>query len=332
MITLKPFVSLILFSLFFIFNNSSYSQTDSHFYGKYISNAEPNDSALIFAEELVSGEFNVRDAALSPDGKEFFFSLKGPSFFSIVYTSKINGTWQKPEVASFSGKYADIEPCFSLDGSKLYFVSNRPLDGIGEPKDYDIWYVEKDKNKWSEPINIGLPINTEANEFYPSFTNDGTMYFCAKYENSIGGEDLYFSELKDGKYQSPVNMGDSVNSVKDEFNSFVSPDGKFIMYTSMGWGSGVGSGDLWISFRKDDKTWRKPINMGPKVNSTFFEYCPSLTPDGKYLYFTSNRSKTEKYSEERLSYNKIIDGLRSTLNGSQNIYWISSEFIQKLNK
>ena len=190
----------------------------------------------------------------------------------------------------------------------------------------------KQGNKWSEAINIGLPINTEANEFYPSFTTDGTMYFCAKYDNSIGGEDLYYSELINGKYQAPINMGDSINSVRDEFNSFISPDGKFIMFTSMGWGNGVGGGDLWISFRKDDKTWSKPKNMDPKVNSTFFEYCPSLTPDGKYLFFTSNRSKGENFSKKKLTYNDIINGLQSTLNGSQNIYWISTDFIETLNQ
>ncbi len=300
--------------------------------GDYLGQNIPKDSAKIFAENFISNEFNERDAAFSPDGDEFFYSLKGPSRFSLIHVIRVNGIWQSPEVAPFSGKYSDIEARFSLDGKRLYFVSNRPINGSGEPKDYDIWFVEKTDNKWGIPQNLGTPVNTEANEFYPSFTKDGTIYFCAKREGSFGSEDLFFSELKDGKYQEPKNLGDSINTVNDEFNSFIEPNGKYIMFTSTGWGKGLGSGDLWISFRKGNNEWTTPKNMGEKVNSEFFEYCPSLTPNGKFLFFTSNRSNTENNMKEKLTYNKILRDLHSTLNGSQNIYWISSDFINNLNK
>jgi len=321
------FLIFLLFSCTKQINEENSSLNNS---GEFFGQSLPTDSAEVYAPDIISTEFNERDAAFSPDGNEFFYSLKGSSYYSLIKVIRINDVWQKPIVASFSGKYSDIEPSYSPDGTKLFFVSNRPLSGESEPKDYDIWYVEKNKNKWEEPKNLGPPINTEANEFYPSFTKNGTIYFCAKYENGIGGEDLYFSELRDGNYQAPVNLGDSVNSAKDEFNSFVSSDGSFIMFTSMGWGAGFGGGDLWISFRKDHNRWTTPKNMGEQVNSPFFEYCPSLTPDGKFLFFTSNRSSGENYSTTSLTYKNIISGLRSTLNGSQNIYWISTDFIRKL--
>ena len=298
--------------------------------GAFIGQIPPEDSAKLFAPNLVSGEYNVRDAALSPDGNDFFYSMKGASFYSIIHIKRVNNIWQNPEVASFSGKYSDIEPCFSPDGQNIYFVSNRPLNEKGEPKDYDIWYTSKINGKWGSAKNLGAPINTEANEFYPSFVLNGTLYFCANYENGIGGEDLYYSKNIDGNYKDPVNLGDSINSVRDEFNSFVSPDEKFIMFTSMGWGTGFGGGDLWISFRKKNAKWTRPINMGEKVNSSFFEYCPSLTPDGKYMFFTSNRSNSENYSTAPLNYNDIINNLSSTLNGSQNVYWIDTKFINEL--
>jgi Tol biopolymer transport system component len=300
--------------------------------GNYLGQATPSDSAAIFAEKFISTQFNERDMSFSPDGNEFFYSLKGPSFHSLIHLVRKDGVWQKPEVVTFSGSYSDIEPCFSPDGTKLFFVSTRPISGNGEPKDYDIWYVEKNNEIWENPTNIGLPVNTEANEFYPSFTKDGTLYFCAKYENGIGGEDLYSSEFKDGKYLTPVNLGDSVNSTRDEFNAFVSPNGDYIMFTSMGWGTGLGGGDLWISFRKENSNWTKPKNMGSKVNSPFFEYCPSVTPDGRYLFFTSNRSNSKNFSTTPVTYNNLISGLNSIINGSQNIYWISTDFINGLNK
>ncbi len=300
--------------------------------GDYLGQVLPVDSALVFAEGIVSNQFNVRDASFSQDGNEFYYSIRGAAFHSIVCVKRIDGVWKQPEVALFSGKYSDIEPCFSPDGRKLYFVSNRPIAGDGEPKDYDIWYVEKETENWSEPTNIGLPINTDKDEFYPSFTKNGDIYYCANYENGIGGEDLYYSELKDGVYQNPINLGDSVNSIRDEFNSFVSPDGNYIIFTSMGWGTGIGGGDLWISFKNENNKWKKPINMGETVNTEFFEYCPSLSPDGKYFFFTSNRSGSKKYSSVKIDFKHIIKELNSTTNGSQNIYWIKTDFINNLKK
>ena len=61
--------------------------------------------------------------------------------------------WTSPVVAPFSGKFGDLEPAFSPDGMKLYFSSNRPIDG-SEPKDYDIWVVEKTNGRWSDPRTV----------------------------------------------------------------------------------------------------------------------------------------------------------------------------------
>ncbi|MDX1699168.1 MAG: hypothetical protein R3250_01060 [Melioribacteraceae bacterium] len=321
-------VFLILVVLIFGCNSEN---RESELTGEYIGQNLPNDSSEVFATGIVSTEFSVRDATFSPDGDEFFYSIRGSSFFSILHFTRKDNGWHGPIIAPFSGQYSDIEPCFSPDGKKLYFVSNRPLDADDKPKDYDIWYVEKENDLWSEAKNLGAPINTTANEFYPSFRSDGTLYFCANYATGIGGEDLYYSKLVNGKYQNPINLGDSINSVRDEFNSFISPDGSYLMFTTTGWGKGLGSGDLWISFSKGDNEWTRPKNMGAKVNSAFFEYCPSITPDGKFLFFTSNRSNNENYSSVKITYKNLIDGLRSNLNGSENIYWIKSDFIKELN-
>lgn len=328
-------LSVIMFLMVFSFSCTKSIKTKSSeaiLIGNYLGQESPNNSAVIFADGIVSTEFNERDMTFSPNGNECFYSLKGASTYSIIHIIRVNNIWQKPEVAAFSGIYSDIEPCFSPDGKKLYFASNRPILENGEVKDYDIWFVEMTDSGWANPQNIGTPISTEANEFYPSFTNDGTIYFCARNNKSIGGEDLFYSELIDGKYQEPKNLGDSINTVRDEFNAFVEPNGKYIIFTSTGWGQGFGGGDLWISFRKENNEWQKPMNMGENVNSEYFEYCPSLSPDGKYLFFTSNKLSTIKNSNKKLTYKKIVEDLHSTLNGSQNIYWINKDFIQSLNK
>lgn len=299
--------------------------------GDYFGEKAPSDSAKVFAMGEVSVPYNVRDFAISQDGNNIFYSLRGPSGGSIIHLKRINNIWSEPEVASFSGEYFDLEPCFGPDGDRLYFVSRRPLEKGGEVKDFDIWYTERNGASWGGPINLGEPVNTEANEFYPSFTNDGTIYFTAAYKDAIGGEDLYYAEYQNGKFLQPKNLGFSVNSEADEYNSFVSPDGSFIIYTSHGWGRGFGSGDLWISFTNDDNEFQKPVNMGESVNSKFFEFCPSLSPDGRYLFFTSNRKSEEKKNTVS-TYKNIITNLNTPLNGSQNLFWIDAGFINQLNE
>lgn len=138
----------------------------------------------IFGEGIISTWMYERDMALSPDGKEIFYTIVSPLnvFSAIIYMHKDEkNNWSKPEVASFSGEYSDMEPAFTGDGKKLFFVSNRPLIG-DTAKDFDIWYIEKINGKWAQPVNIGKPINTEANELYPSVASNVNLYFTAAYD------------------------------------------------------------------------------------------------------------------------------------------------------
>ncbi len=298
--------------------------------GEYVGQKSPGMVPEVFAPELVSTQYTVRDAAFSPVGNEFFYSFRGPSFFALVYLKKNGDNWTSPEVAPFSGKYSDIEPRFSPDGDKLYFVSNRPLDGISEPKNFDIWYVDKLKDGWGKPQNLGAPINNGKEIYYPSMDCNGTLYFCANYDGGYGDEDIYYSKLVDGKYQQPVNMGDSINSPAPEFNPFIASDGSYLIYTTMGFGNGQGGGDLWISFNKGKDKWTKPINMGPNINTEYLEYCPYITLDGKYLFFSSNRTDYQPYSKKPLTYSDIVKRLNTNQNGNMSIYWVSAKVIETL--
>lgn len=68
-----------------------------------------------------------------------------------------NGRWRTPEVAPFSGRYSDADPFFTPDGSRFYFISNRPVVGKSQP-DLDIWMIEKTGAGWSEPKNLDAPV------------------------------------------------------------------------------------------------------------------------------------------------------------------------------
>ena len=127
---------------------------------------------------------NVRDLALSSNSNEALFAAQNmvKDRSVLIYMKRKNEVWSEPKIASFSGKFHDMEPFFSKDGLRLYFVSNRPLDlRTSTPKDFDIWYVQREQLSapWSDPINLGAPINTKNNEFYPSVSANGNLYLLS---------------------------------------------------------------------------------------------------------------------------------------------------------
>lgn len=324
-------VSVFLLASGLIYSVPSGSEKFRVLEGDYLGQEQPGTQAQLFAPGVVCTGLNERDTAISPDGKEFYFSILVRRRGFIIYMKQEKGKWSKPEVVSFTGKYSDLEPAFSSDGKKLFFVSNRPLSGNEEPKkDYDIWFVERKGSGWGEPQNPGPPLNSTANEFYPSVTKSGAIYFCSRLKGSIGGEDIFKSKLIDGKYTEPENLGEAINTKGEEFNAFVAPDESYIIYTTVGRGPGIGGGDLWINFRKEDGTWSNAVNMGENVNSTSLDYCPFVTADGKFLFFTSQREKLANYSKIPLTYDELKKIFKESGNGEGDIYWISTKIIEEL--
>jgi len=137
--------------------------------GEYFGQTPPGAIPELFGPNIVSTGLNERDAAYSPDGTEFYYTIWLPMRSGVIMVmERHENRWSQPEVASFSGFYSDLEPFVSNDGRRLFFVSNRPVEAGGAPKDYDIWYVDRTDSGWTAPLNLGAPINTEANEFYPT--------------------------------------------------------------------------------------------------------------------------------------------------------------------
>jgi Tol biopolymer transport system component len=281
-------------------------------------------SPQLFLPDEVSTNLNERDMAISPDGSEMFYTMQGNqnSFSVIIHRTKTSGNkWSAPEVASFSGRFGDLEPAFSTDGKKLFFSSNRPVAGTAL-KDYDIWVTEKNRAGWSEPKNLGKLINTEFNEFYPSVTSNGNLYFTAEYKKGIGKEDIFVSRMVDGSYTESVALDTAVNSRLYEFNAFVSPDEQFILFTGYGRKDDAGGGDLYISIKDSNGNWQTAKNLS-FLNSKKLDYCPVVSFDKKVMYFTSSRHAILPYNEKPLVYADLIEKFTSPLNGSENIYWVN---------
>jgi Tol biopolymer transport system component len=275
----------------------------------------------MFAPGIISTPDDELNAAFTPDGKSLYFSKDAERKAIIVVSHLVNGKWSTPEVASFSGRYSDVDPYFSADGKQLFFISNRPLFEGDKPKgDYDIWVVERTTDGWSKPKNLGAPVNTGADEFYPAIAADGTLYFSTIRDGGKGRFDIYRSHLIDGKYTEPENLG-GLNSSSSEVDCYIAPDQSYMIIASYGRPAGIGDGDLYVSFNRNG-FWTKAVNLGAGVNSTAREFTPIGSPDGKYLFFTSERGFQDSVPSKPYSYSEFRKHLRSNENGKGNIYQI----------
>lgn len=269
------------------------------------------------AFDFLKKYINTRDLALSQNQDEVYFTIQNTNeeVSVIAFSKKVNKKWSEPKLINFTGKHRDIEPFLSSDGLKLYFSSNRPMhDSITKSKDYDIWFVERSslKSEWSAPKNLGAPVNTSNNEFYPSLTNSGNLYYTSDGSKSLGKDDIFFSKWENNNYSEPITLGLNINSAGYEFNAFVSPDEKFLIFTGYNRPEGLGSGDLFISYKDKNGEWEKAKNMGANVNSSLMDYCPFYDAKTETLYFTSKRNSTSN-----LGF-KTIEELEKEINKYEN--------------
>lgn len=306
-----------------------------HFFGTFLISicCFSQETPELFLADITSDFPNVRDLAISPNGNEIMFTAQSVmgNLSAIVSSKRINNNWTNPEVVSFSGQFFDLEPFYSNNGLKLYFVSSRALDTTDlEPKDFDIWFVERStiNDAWSEPKNMGSPINTKYNEFYPSIANNGNFYFTRDQPELNTKDDIYVSEFKNNSYQTPEKLSFAINSEGYEYNAFIAPDESYLLFGSYNRKDGFGSGDLNISFQTDEG-WTFAKNLGKNVNSDKMDYCPFIDSKTNTLYFTSKRDYTKVQQEKPLTTEEFINELNKADNGSSRLYRVSIDEILK---
>lgn len=290
----------------------------------YASN-KPMPDPTIFAEGVVStGDFESHPA-FTPDGKTLYYLKSSPTFnfWTIMVTHFKNNRWTTPEVLSISGQYRDADPFITSDGSKFFFISDRPNndpDRTQEKRSLDIWMMEKTATGWSAPRNLGVPVNSSGDEWYPTVAADGTLYFGSDRAGGKGRTDLYRSRLVDGKYNTPENLGESINSQFDEYEPYIAPDQSYLIFMAAR-PDGLGGSDLYISYQRNG-SWTKAVNLGDKINSKGSEYSPTVSPDGKYFFWSSTRSLVPASQPKRLTYSEFVTKLRGPGNGLGDIYQI----------
>ena len=137
------------------------------------------------------------------------------------------------------------------------------------------------------PQNLGDSVNSMYPEYYPSLTIDGSkLIFTRRVKQD---EDFYESTRTEGAWQAAQPLSGRVNTNFNEGAQSISQDGNWIIFTGCNYPEGQGSCDLYISYRTNTG-WSEAENLGAIVNTDFWESAPSLSPDKKELYFSSNQA------------------------------------------
>lgn len=258
---------------------------------KYLGEDPPDLVPQIFAPGLISKENEYEyGSVFSEDGTEFFYGVNTGEKAEIRYTHLSGGKWTAPEVLISHPRFSYNDPFLSNDENRLYYISDMPLGATEDPKDYDIWYSIRSVAGWSAPVNAGTAINTDLNEYYISFTQNGSMYFASNAQADEGRRhnfDIYKSPFKGGAFQTPGRLDDAINTNFYEADVFVAPDESYVIFTSFR-REGFGQGDLYISFKDEHGFWKEAQNMGTIINTSGHELCPFVTKDGRYFFYTSN--------------------------------------------
>jgi pentatricopeptide repeat protein len=259
----------------------------------YIGQQSPGLTAKEFAPGIVSTDsFEHSSPMFSPDGTVVLWnrvSRLGPDV--ILEMTYENKEWSEARAPSFAAKSADdYYPQFSPDGSTLYFGSRRPMPNGHRRRDMSIWTVKRNSNTWSEPVPFDSAVST-GREYAHAITKAGVLYFSSTATGETNWN-IYRSESYNGKYIGRSMLPFGINSTNYEDGAFIAPDESYLIFESYRAGS-AGGNDLYISFKLDDKTWSAPLNMGPKLNTPADERMAKLSPDGKYLFFGTNRDQSE---------------------------------------
>lgn len=187
-----------------------------------------------------------------------------------------------------NSKDADFAPVITADESVLVFTSRRAgsTGGLMDEKNEhfeDIYISYNKKGTWTEPLNIGKPINTDGHDASIAISPDGSQIFLYKDANS---GDIFVSKFVGDKWSKPEDLGKNINTKYSETSVSMTADGKTIYFTSDRPG---GKGDLDIYVSKKDKKgkWGEAVNLGGIINSEYSEESPFIHPDGRTLYFSS---------------------------------------------
>jgi Tol biopolymer transport system component len=260
----------------------------------------------VAAERVADGALaagaSAYNPSLAPDGRTLVFARSAPGFrHPVIHVARLHGDarrgrWAPPVPVPWADpRWGDTDPTLTPDGRTLYFASDRPAPGRDSTRrDLDLWRVRRadrggraGSDRWGVLEHLGPAVNTRNQELGPTW-RDGVLYFASARRAGVGGLDLYAAHEVNGQFGAAALFGGALNTAASEGDPEFSPDGRTLVFWSDRAG-GRGSADLWASRRAADGSWSPPVPLRGAANSPWFDFTPSFSPDGRWLYFASER-------------------------------------------
>ena len=259
----------------------------------------------------VNDDYHDAAGTISPDEKSLFvyYEYEGGD----IYLSKReNGAWGQPVPLdeSINSIFWETSATITGDGNTIYFASERP-DGFGG---LDIYKSEFRNGNWGEPVNLGETINTEFNEDAPYITPDGSrLYFGSAGHPGMGAEDIFYSDIVNGKPQPPVNLGYPVNSIYLDNYYVPAPDGKSGYFASMRPG-GKGMADIY-HVRFDREIRQAPLLASTETDpvSDVVEKKEEEQPRNKPVTILKGKVIDAKSGDPLFAEIKLVDNSRNVV-------------------
>ncbi len=274
--------------------------------GPYLGHQPPGMTPEVFAEDVITRNCPAHGTPVfTPDFREMYW---GPlsseqceeKTDEILFMNSVDGTWTEPAVVSFSSLFWDSDdPSMSPDGKRIYFTTHRPSGLLSFDFDEKVMYVERDGNGWSSAQSVGSEVNSMFRHWQVSVTQDYDLYFHA--EKNVAEPGIYVSRHVGGEYQTPQRLPNQINS-GSSYHPYIAPDESYLIFVRTTDETGD---DLFISFKDSTGEWTEAENLGDGINSSGHDLCPNVTPDGKYMFFLSQRG----------GYNRA--------------YWVDARFIEE---
>lgn len=277
----------------------------------------PGSTPKPFLAELIRTNQAEIALAVSPRNDEFLFTRaffdESGIHFSLHVSILVDGLWTAPQPVPFASELGEAEAFYDPSGDRLFFFSSRPRPGTEDPpRAMNLWFVEREREAWGEPVFIGKPDAPIEYGWSGSMLDDQTFFFTARPYEELGLADIYRVPISDDRFGVAETIGPPVNTPEyTENEPAIAPTDSYLVFYSAGRPDNLSAellGDLYISFRQSDGTWGEPQHIDEPINSPAEENWPRISHDGKYLFFSSSRREGVELPD---------------------LYWVSTDALEK---
>lgn len=272
----------------------------------YLGQTPPGNTPKIFALPKSTGSFTAERIAITNDGKEIYYTVIRNYYPTSGDTIKcyryFDNRWQGP----FSNFNNYLAPAFSITGDTMFIQNNSSI--------YQTLISYRTSGGWSEPKRILYGLN---NAHYLQVTNSGNYYISSVSTTGIGATD-WCRLVINGSDTTAVSLRLPLNNNIDNLDFFIARDESyFIAAKNTG-----NNARLHISYRKTDGSWTNPKNLGPAINSGAAAWGTYVSPDGKYLFYTTGTNPN--YSDTYIYWVRI-DNIRDSLRYTNYVPYLKNQ-------